>query len=75
MKSQDVTAVAIILDDSDSFAEIVGYSRTYVARLCKQGIIPAAKVGRSWRINRYEALRAMGLLHDEPAAETITATE
>lgn len=59
----------IVLDDTATFGALVGYGPTYTARLCKEGKIPAARVGRSWRINRYEALRTMGLLHDQPTAE------
>lgn len=55
------------ISDTDDWHELLGWSATYVARLCKKGTIPAVKVGRSWRINTREALRAMGLLHDEPA--------
>lgn len=60
----------IVLDSTKTFGAIVGFGPTYVARLCQQGKIPAARVGKSWRINRYEALRTMGLLHDEPVTST-----
>lgn len=55
------------ISDTDDWHELLGWSPTYVARLCKAGKIPAVKVGRSWRVNTKEALRSMGLLHDETA--------
>lgn len=57
----------IILDDTKTFGELAHIGPTYVARLCKSGKIPAAKIGKSWRINRYEALQTMGLLNDVPS--------
>lgn len=60
----DVDALPL-LSDTAYFGQLLGWGPTYTARLCKQGRIPAVRVGRSWRINTREALRAMGLLHDQ----------
>lgn len=57
-----------LLCDTAYLGKILGCGPTYAARLCQQGRIPTAtKVGKSWRINPREALRAMGLLHDQEA--------
>lgn len=57
-----------LISDTAYFGKLLGWGPTYVARLCQQGKIPTAtKVGKSWRINVREALRGMGLLHDQPA--------
>lgn len=47
------------------FAAMFGFTNTYIARLCRKGDIPAAKVGKSWHINTIEALQIMGLLNDK----------
>jgi excisionase family DNA binding protein len=52
------------ISTTEDFSRALGYTTIYIARLCKQGKIPAAKVGKQWRINTAEALRAMGLMHD-----------
>lgn len=54
------------ISDTSDWGEAMGWTPVYVARLCREGKIPATKVGRSWRINTAEALRSMGLLHDQP---------
>lgn len=46
---------------SGEFAELVGYGRTYVSRLCKSGAIPATKVGKEWRIPTKRALERLGV--------------
>lgn len=47
--------------DADYMAALVGVSPTYMRRLCRDGRVPAAKVGREWRVNVVGALRSLGL--------------
>ena len=49
------------LMNTEEFGAIVGYGRCYVTRLCKQGKIPATKVGREWRIPTRRALKQLGI--------------
>ena len=37
--------------------EILGIGRNLALRLCKEGVIPAFKVGRNWRINKTELIK------------------
>lgn len=59
----DVDKLPIVCG-TEFFGRVIGWGSTYVARLCAEGTIPAVKVGKSWKINPREALKAMGLLHD-----------
>jgi excisionase family DNA binding protein len=43
--------------DVEGAAELLGMSEEAVRRLCRQGRIPARKVGREWRFNREKLLR------------------
>lgn len=49
------------LMDTKEFAALVGYGRTYISRMCKQGKIPATKVGKEWRIPTRKALAQLGI--------------
>lgn len=50
------------LMDTKEFAALLGYGVTYTSRLCKNGTIPATKVGREWRIPTRKALEKLGVI-------------
>lgn len=50
-----------LLDSPERFAELVGVSAFTVRKLCRNGKLPALKIGSSWRINRTAALEALGI--------------
>ncbi len=43
------------------YARIAGQTPNRVTKRCKDGELPAVKVGGRWRINKAKALRALGL--------------
>lgn len=47
--------------DTDEYGSIVGMAPLTVARLCREGKLPAVRCGRSWRINKAKALEMLGL--------------
>lgn len=49
------------LMNTEEFGALVGFGRCYVTRMCKQGRIPATKVGREWRIPTRRALQQLGI--------------
>ncbi|EMZ42695.1 MULTISPECIES: helix-turn-helix domain-containing protein [Atopobium] len=46
--------------NTSDFAAMLGLSRGYVMRLCRDGAIPAVKFGKTWRIDTNAALKVMG---------------
>lgn len=60
VKATDVGTLNATMD-TEEFGALVGYGRVYVSRLCKQGKIPATKVGRQWRIPTRKALALLGI--------------
>lgn len=49
------------LMNTEEFAALVGYCRTYISRMCAKGTIPATKVGKEWRIPTRKALAQLGI--------------
>ena len=61
LKDLDLDSVPVLMSVGE-FAPVLGYTETYVARLCKEGVIPATKVGRAWRIPTQKALEKLGVI-------------
>lgn len=57
---QDVRDLPI-MPTIQQFAPIVNTSAKNLTDACREGIIPAVKIGGMWRIKRDEALAVLGL--------------
>lgn len=64
MSGQQVPAFG----SADYLAELLGVSPTYARRLCRNKVVPAAKVGRAWRVNIPGALKALNLVDAQTTA-------
>lgn len=58
---KDIDQLPALMSIKD-LAPILGYGEIYTARLCKEGAIPATKVGREWRIPTRKALEKLGMM-------------
>lgn len=47
--------------DTEQYASIIGQTPLYVAKMCRDGKLPAVRCGRTWRINKAKALAALDL--------------
>lgn len=50
-----------VLLNTKQAAQVLNVSERTVTRLCKEGEIHAALVGRQWRLNRDELLKQFGI--------------
>jgi excisionase family DNA binding protein len=50
--------------NSEEVAELLRVHIQTVKRLLKNGVIPATKIGRAYRVNKLDLMRYMGLIEE-----------